>query len=177
VETSKRFGRLLIEHIPALRRYALGLSRDRAAADDLVQDCLEHALRRMDALRSEERIASWLRSILFNLFITGHRTSSRRGKTLDAEVLDHMADATPQPDLRQEVNEILRAMSELTPLYRQVLVLVAVEGLSYRETAEELGVPVGTVMSRLARARDQLRETLATQPEHGLPPAQRGTAR
>jgi len=168
----------VIEHLPALRRYALGLSGNRTAADDLVQDCIEHALRRMDSLRCEERMAAWLRTILFNLFISGRRTAGRRGQTLDVQTLYHIVDdKTSQPDLSQEVNEVLDAISALTPLYRQVLVLVAVEGLSYQDTAKELGVPIGTVMSRLARARDQLREILTTQPALGFAPEQRGTAR
>ena len=75
-----------------------------------------------------------------------------------------------QPDARHETNEVLRAITVLTPRHRQVLVLVAMQGLSYQDVAEELGVPLGTVMSRLARARDQLRQALA-EPTAGIPAA------
>ncbi len=154
----------MIGHLPALRRYALGLSGDPQSADDLVQDCIERALRRMDSLLDEEKMAGWLRSILFNAFIDGRRTKRRRGETAEADLLDDLVDTATQPDVRQEANEVLRAIGVLTPQHRQVLVLVAVQGLSYHECADELGVPAGTVMSRLARARDHLREVLADRP-------------
>ena len=151
-----------------MRRYALGLSGDRQSADDLVQDCIERALRRMDSLLDEDRMAGWLRSILFNIFIDGRRTSRRRGETAAAELLDELVDTATQPDARHETNEVLRAITVLTPRHRQVLVLVAMQGLSYQDVAEELGVPLGTVMSRLARARDQLRQALA-EPTAAIP--------
>jgi RNA polymerase sigma-70 factor (ECF subfamily) len=154
----------MIGHLPALRRYALGLSGNRQAADDLVQDCIERALRRMDTLADEDRLGPWLRSILFNIFIDGRRASRGRGETAEASMLDQLVDTGTQPDVQQEASEVLRATATLPPLHRQVLVLVGVEGLSYREVAEELRVPVGTVMSRLARARDQLREALSERP-------------
>jgi RNA polymerase sigma-70 factor, ECF subfamily len=167
----------MIGHLPALRRYALGLSGDRQAADDLVQDCIERALRRIDTLADEDRLAAWLRSILFNVFIDGRRISRGRDETAEAGLLDKLVDRGTQPDVRQEANEVLRATTALTPLHRQVLVLVAVEGLSYREVADELGVPVGTVMSRLARARDQLRMALTERPSGVSTSAGSGRAR
>jgi RNA polymerase sigma-70 factor (ECF subfamily) len=153
----------MIDQLPALRRYALWLSGDRQAADDLVQDCLERALRRIDTLLEEEKMAAWLRSILYNLFIDDRRTSRSRGETVELHFLNEFADTKTQPDVQQETNEVLRATMALTPQHRQVLLLVAVEGLSYRAVAEELGVPIGTVMSRLARARDELRGVLSKQ--------------
>ena len=154
----------MVGHLPALRRYALGLAGDRAAADDLVQDCIERAIRRLDTLADEQRLGGWMRSILFNVFIDGRRASRGRGEVVEEGLLDDMVDTASGPDIRQEANEVLRAAAALTPSHRQVLLLVAAEGLSYREVAEELGVPVGTVMSRLARAREQLRDALASRP-------------
>jgi len=154
----------MIGHLPALRRYALGLSGERQAADDLVQDCIERALRRIDTLADEAKLAAWLRSILFNVFIDGRRTSRGRDETAEASLLDKLMDPGTPPDVRHEANEVLRVTAALAPLHGQVLFLVAVEGLSYREVADELGVPIGTVMSRLARAREQLREALAERP-------------
>jgi RNA polymerase sigma-70 factor, ECF subfamily len=155
----------MVGHLPALRRYALGLTRDRYAADDLVQDCIELALRGLDTLVDEQRLAAWLRSILFKTFISGRRRTRRQGETVEAG-LDELVDPATMPDERQEANEVLRATAALTPKYRQVLLLVAVEGLSYKEVAEELGVPVGTVMSRLVRAREQLRNALTERPSN-----------
>jgi RNA polymerase sigma-70 factor (ECF subfamily) len=154
----------MVGHLPALRRYALGLAGDRHAADDLVQDCIERALRRIDTLADEQKLAAWLRSILFNVFIDGRRSSRSRGETAEAALLDELVDPATQPDVHQEAKEVLRATATLTPEHRQVLLLIAGQGLSYREVADELAVPIGTVMSRLARARDQLREALAERP-------------
>lgn len=154
----------MVGHLPALRRYALGLTGDRHTADDLVQDCIERALRRIDSLLDEQRLAGWLRSILFNIFIDGRRTLRSRGEIAEAELLDEFVDPATQPDVHQEANEVLRATAALTPEHRQILLLIAAQGLSYREVADELGIPIGTVMSRLARARDQLREALTKPP-------------
>lgn len=159
-----RLGRTMVSHLPALRSYALGLSGNAAIADDLVQDCIERAIRRLDTLQSEERMAPWLRAILFNLFIDERRRFRNRSGREETDQLDDIADITAGPDLKQETGEVLRATTRLTLPHRQVLLLIAVEGLSYREVAEELGVPIGTVMSRLARARDQLREILSGSP-------------
>jgi RNA polymerase sigma-70 factor (ECF subfamily) len=168
VEKSNRIGRLMVGHLPALRRYALGLTGDRHAADDLVQDCIERALRRIDTLEDEQRLAAWLRSIMFNVFIDGCRSSRSRGETVEAE-LEELVDKGTPPDVRQEANEVLQATGALTPEHQQVLLLVAVQELSYREVAEELGVPMGTVMSRLARAREQLRNILSRKPRSATP--------
>lgn len=160
-ERDRRLGRAMIGHLPALRRYALGLSGSAAAADDLVQDCIERALRRLGALQDEARMAGWLRTTLFNLFVDGRRSWRNRGEVWDEEVWDRMEDGGAAPETRHELTQTVRAMGALAPQHRQVLLLVGVEGLSYREVADELGVPIGTVMSRLARARDALRAELA----------------
>ena len=168
MQRSARLGRQMIAHLPALRRYALGLAGNGAAADDLVQDCIERALRRLDTLQSEDKMAPWLRSILFNVFVDGHRQLKSRGIVVDVDVLEGMGTMTGGQDVRHEANEVLTATAALSPQHRQVLLLIGVEGLSYREAADELGVPVGTIMSRVARARDQLREVL-TRPSTVIP--------
>ena len=155
----------MVAHLPALRCYALGLCDTVPAADDLVQDCIEHALRRLETLQGEEKMAGWLRSILFNVFIDGRRQMKHRGESVQLEMVENSSGDTAPPDRQREAQELLRAVAFLSEQHRQVLLLVGVEGLSYREVAEELDVPVGTVMSRLARARDQLR----TLQEQGVP--------
>ena len=167
----------MVGHLPALRRYALGLCGDRHAADDLVQDCIERALRRIDTLVDEQRLAAWLRTILFNVFIDGRRSSRNRGETLEEGLLDELVDTATQPDARHAAGEVVRAVTALTPPHRQVLLLVAEQGLSYREVAEELGVPIGTVMSRLARARDEVREAVTERPARASALAPPGRAR
>ncbi len=161
-ERAGRLGAAMVAQLPALRRYALGLTGQHASADDLVQDCIERALRRLASLEDEDRIGAWLRTILFNAFVDDRRQLRHRVETVETEFLETLPDLGHDPRRRLELQQVLRVASTLTPQHRQVLLLVGVEGLSYREVAEEIGVPVGTVMSRLARARDQLRVALDT---------------
>ena len=170
-ERSARIGRAMIAQLPALRRYALGLAGQAAAADDLVQDCIENAWRRSESLQDESRIGAWLRTILFNAYIDERRQLRNRIKAVETEVLENLPDRSLNAETQQELRQVLHAAATLTPQHRQVLLLVGVEGLSYRDVADEIGVPVGTVMSRLARARDQLRLALEAGVHHTGPQA------
>ena len=150
----------LIAHLPALRRYATGLAGRAAEADDLVQDCIERALRRQDGLQQRERMGAWLRSILHNVFVDDLRRRRARGTMVDVRDLEDDLALSTAPADRAGMQDFYAATMRLSLEHRQILLLVGVEGLSYREVATELGVPIGTVMSRLARARDKLREAL-----------------
>ena len=151
------FGEALIGQLPALRRYARALVGNPAQADDLVQDCIERALRQGDRLRELQRLGGWLRSILHNLYIDDLRRSRSRGPERDiSDYADDFAVSTPAAD-RGTIIDFTRAMDSLTIEHRQVLLLVGLEDMNYREIAAELGIPIGTVMSRLARARERLR--------------------
>ncbi len=151
------FARALTAQLPALRRYATVLVGNSAAADDLVQDCIERALRQWTKLEHQERISGWLRSILHNLHIDGLRRSQRQGMSVElADAENDYAVVAPGRDSAIAM-DFDRALQRLSLEHRQVLLLVGLEGLNYREVAEELQVPVGTVMSRLARARERLR--------------------
>jgi RNA polymerase sigma-70 factor, ECF subfamily len=141
--------------IPALRRYARALTRDAEVADDLVQDTLVRALR-SEHLFHEGDVRSWLYTILTNLNRNRLRTLARR-PTL-ASIDEGDAPGTPGPE--SGARDIERALATLVEDQRAALLLVVLEGLSYREVAEVQGVPIGTVMSRLARARAQLRSYL-----------------
>lgn len=157
VTGSKWFAEALVAHLPALRRYAVSLIGNTALADDLVQDCIERALRQSSQLRELPRIAGWLRRILYNLYIDEMRRSRAKGKEQDVdELADNLELSVPACD-RDAVRDLAKAMSQLSLEHREILLLVSVEELNYREIAEELGIPQGTVMSRLARARDRLR--------------------
>lgn len=152
-----------IDHIPRLRRYARVLLGDASRADDLVQDTLERACQKWslwqppseaspDAI--QKALLSWLLTMMHNLFANQWQQSARlRTASLD-ECSDSGHDPTPQIGLRMDLE---RALVSLTPQSREVLLLVAMEQFSYAETAEMLGIPLGTVMSRLSRAREQLR--------------------
>jgi RNA polymerase sigma factor (sigma-70 family) len=154
------FGAALLAQLPRLRRYAIALVGDRATADDLVQDSVERALRNRQHLKDARRIFGWLRSILHNLHIDGLRERRSRGVTVELdETLDALGLSVP-PGERTDTIDFLRALDALSLDHRQVLLLIGLEGLSYREISEELSVPIGTVMSRIARAREQLRAEL-----------------
>ena len=134
--------------IPALRRYARALTRDAEAADDLVQDTLVRALRSEHLFHGGD-IRSWLYTILTNLNRNRLRSLARRPALTPIE--DDDAADSPGPEAGGR--DIERALASLVDDQRVALLLVVMEGLSYREVAEVQGVPIGTVMSRLARAR------------------------
>ncbi|MPZ58782.1 MAG: sigma-70 family RNA polymerase sigma factor [Rhizobiales bacterium] len=141
--------------IPALRRYARALTRDAEAADDLVQDTLVRALR-SEHLFHGGNIRSWLYTILTNLNRNRLRSLARRPAMSPIDDNDAPDAAGPEAGSR----DIERALAELVEDQRTALLLVVLEGLSYREVAEVQGVPIGTVMSRLARARLQIKAYL-----------------
>lgn len=153
---------ILIEPlIPALRRYAASLVRSRAAADDLVQDTLERALSRWHQRRPEGDTRAWLFTILHRLAINRLRQTARRGPHLALDSVEpHRLTHPPRQEEGMAYADILQAVERLPPEYRAVLLLVSVEGLSYAEVAAILGIPLGTVMSRLSRARDRLSEMM-----------------
>jgi RNA polymerase sigma-70 factor (ECF subfamily) len=149
---------LLVEPlIPALRRYARALLHDRPAADDLVQDCLERVIARWHQRRADGDARTWVFTILHNLAMTRLRQIARRGRPVALDDVDEAAavSAPTQEDGLQH-RELLRALASLPEDQRGVLLLVSVEDLSYAETARVLDIPIGTVMSRLARAREKL---------------------
>jgi RNA polymerase sigma-70 factor (ECF subfamily) len=149
---------LLIECIPQLRRYAGKLTGDRHSADDLVQDTLERALGRLHLWQPGSNARAWLFSVMRHVFVN-HWRARKPEIELDHELcLDH--DAHTRPFNRIVIAEVERAMNAISAEQREVLMLVAVEQLSYAQTAEALAIPVGTVMSRLARARENLRRQM-----------------
>jgi RNA polymerase sigma-70 factor (ECF subfamily) len=141
--------------IPALRRYARALTRDVDMADDLVQDTLVRALRSEHLFQGEE-VRSWLYTIMTNLNRNRRRSLARRPVLMPLGDED-VADASGSPT---GLRDIERALTTLSEDQRAALLLVTLEGLSYRETAEVQGVAIGTVMSRLARARAQIKAYL-----------------
>jgi len=159
--TAAEFGVVLARILPLLRRYAIALAGDVSTADDLVQDCLERAWKSRGDLKDETALLSWLRTILHNVNIDRLRLRRRRPEEPESpDVMNETFSRGAPRDGPAPSMDLIRAMNGLTLEHRQVLLLVALEGLSYREVAEELGIPVGTVMSRLARARERLRARL-----------------
>lgn len=151
---------LLEPHIPSLRRYAWALVRDHEGADDLVQDCLERAVARWRLRRPSGDVRAWLFAIQHNLFVDGLRRKRREAIRADMDVLsDTPAFGVEQED-RAAMRDILACLDLLPVEQRSVILLVGVEDLSYEEAARVLGVPIGTVMSRLSRGRERMRRML-----------------
>lgn len=146
--------RSLIALIPRLRRYARALVGERAAADDLVQDTLERAWSKLHLYRDGTDLRAWLFTVMHNVHVNQVR-ASRPTTVLDDE-MPELAQRAVQGDALL-VRDLERAIAALPAAQREVLLLVALEDLSYDETARVLGIPIGTVMSRLARAREKLR--------------------
>lgn len=152
---------LLEPLIPALRRYAYALVRDHDAADDLVQDTLERALSRWALRRSDGDLRAWLFTIQRNLHVSALRQDRRRGVHVELDESTTPSTAAPQ-ESGGEVQDILAALDQLPEEQKSLLLLVGVEDLSYDDAAKVMGVPIGTVMSRLSRGRQRLRGLLET---------------
>ncbi len=151
----------LAAELPHLRRFSRALVGDAALADDLVQDCLERALIKSHLYDPARPLRAWLYAVLRNLFISGLRRDRRSAVVKSVDDLTGGEGATPpsQED-RLSVALIAEALDRLPQQHREVIVLVALEDMSYRDAAEIAGVPIGTVMSRLSRARAALQRIL-----------------
>jgi RNA polymerase sigma-70 factor (ECF subfamily) len=150
----------LVDLIPRLRRYARALVGDRASADDLVQDTLERAWAKLHLYRRGTDLRAWLFTVMHNVHVNKVR-STRVTDTLDDD-MPELALRPAQGDALV-VRDLDRAMALLPSEQRAVLLLVTLEDMSYDEVARSLGIPIGTVMSRLSRARDKLRALMLGQ--------------
>lgn len=161
--------RAIVEEIPRLRGYARALLRDRDAAEDLVQDSLERALSRMANWTAGDTPRRWLLTIMHNLFVDQLRRAKRHAQavTTISETIDAIA-TSPQADRLISV-DVFSALQQINPERRAALVLVAVEGLSYADATKALGIPAGTLTSRIARGREELRSILEGVSRPGRP--------
>ena len=148
------FDRTLIACMADLRRFALHLTKDPGQADDLLQDCLERALRYRDRFETGTNLKAWLCTILKNLHFSACKRARRHAET---EIAEDAMESAPEQDWKVLLRETGEAIRVLAPEHREVIRLVGIEGASYEEAAETLGVAMGTVRSRLCRARRCLR--------------------
>lgn len=156
----------VVSLLPAMLRYARSLTRDDTAAEDLVHDALVAALAADAGFDPARPLRPWLFGIVHNRFVSDLRRARVRSDHAAAAVVPAVADCAPQ-ELAVALADADAAFGRLPAEQREVLHLIAVEGLSYQDTAEALAVPIGTVMSRLARARQRMREERpATAPSH-----------
>jgi RNA polymerase sigma-70 factor (ECF subfamily) len=155
----------LVAALPRMRRYARVLTGDPARADDLVQDALARAWEKRRLWRAGSDLRAWLFTIMHNVHVNQLALARREAGNVSLDALDE--DGGWQPSVRGgetqrlELAEVLRAMARLPAEQREVLLLAAVEELRYEEIAAVLAVPIGTVMSRLSRARERLRGLMA----------------
>ena len=150
----------IVEQIPGLRRYARALTGDTWAADDLVQDTLERACSKWRLWSAGSDLRAWLFTVMHNLFANQMRQAARQaqGSTVD---IDDVAQELMAPDANPApVMDLQRCLLRLPHEQRVVLLLVSLEDMSYAEVAKITGVPIGTVMSRLSRARSRLQELM-----------------
>ena len=146
---------LIVPYIPNLRRYARALVGDRDGADDLVQDTLERAVRKFHLWRPGD-LRAWLFSIMHNVFVNQLKA---RKISSDVEIDDSFA--APMPGATStDILDLQRALGCLAPEQREVVLLVALEDMSYADVSRALGIPMGTVMSRLSRGRERLRRAM-----------------
>ena len=152
----------LVALLPRLRRFARSLSRNQHDADDLVQLAMERALRGLDQFRAGANLASWLFGIMKNAWIDTCRARTRRAEVaLPEDSGEHPAISAVDPDA--SLWSVSAAMSKLPEEQRLAVALVLVEGMSYKEAAAVLEIPIGTLTSRLARGREALAATLCAE--------------
>ena len=151
---------LIEPQIPALRRFAWALCQDQHAAEDLVQDCLERALSRWVVRRPGGSMRAWLFAILHNRFISGKRQAAGRGAHHSLNEQDENLGVPAAQEGVIALQNLQVALDALPADQRTVLLLVGLEDMSYAETAHVLDIPIGTVMSRLSRGRERLRQLM-----------------
>src|SRR5262245_44969112 len=157
----------MVAVLPRLRRFAYALTGSNEQGDDLVQDACLRALSRIELWQPGTRLDSWMYRIAQNIWLDRVRANKVRGEAVDIDVMEGMTgtDGRIVAESELTLQAVAAAMARLPAEQRTTIALVCIEGASYKEAAEISGVPVGTVMSRLARARRTL-NALLNQPEH-----------
>lgn len=149
--------------LPRLRRYARALTRDRLNADDLVQDCVERALSKLHLFRAGTNMRAWLFTILHNLHVNNMR---RQNRAVDSSELkpehENRHAMAPDQGFGLVLRDVSHALAQLPMEQREMVLLIGLEEMSYKEAAEITGAPIGTVMSRLSRGREHLRTLMET---------------
>lgn len=152
----------MVEYIPRLRRYARALlNNDAIAADDLVQDTLERALSKLHYWRRGSDLRAWLFTIMHNIYANQVRRAVNGPQFVDLSECGEPAESKHTVESSATLQDICQALAQLPMEQREVLLLVTLEGLPYRQVAKIMKIPDGTVMSRLSRARAQLRQLMS----------------
>lgn len=151
--------------IPRLRRYARALTRNTLVADDLVQDCLVRALAKSHLWQEGSDLRAWLFTILHNQYVNQVRRASHEGNGVPIDRTDFSLSCAANQDARLELRDLDRALAMLPEEQRTVVLLTGLEGMRYEAVAELIGVPLGTVRSRLSRGREALRQLMRVDAE------------
>ncbi|MDR3516998.1 MAG: sigma-70 family RNA polymerase sigma factor [Azospirillaceae bacterium] len=149
--------------IASLRRYSRALVRERADADDLVQETLARAVAHADQFKQGTNLRAWLFTIMHNVHVNQVRQKASRPGDVPVEDVELLLVSPARQEMQVELRDVARIIDTLPEEQRQVLLLVTLEGLKYDEVATMLGVPIGTVMSRLSRARESIRLKMGDQ--------------
>jgi RNA polymerase sigma-70 factor (ECF subfamily) len=158
------FAHRIEEEIPRLRRYSRALTRNEVSADDLVQDCLVRALSKQHLWQEGTDLRAWLFTILHNQYVNQVRRSVREGTSVEVSDMEPSLSRAPSQGSGLDLRDLDRALAKLPEEQRTVILLVGLEGLRYEVVAEIIGVPVGTVRSRLSRGREALRHLMGIIP-------------
>ncbi len=160
----------VIEEIPGLRRFARALCGNQTLADDLVQDCLERALGKLHLWQQNTNMRAWLFTILRNIYINQLRSSARRPNEYSYdEQQEMMAGTAPTQGQGLFLRDLESALNMLPEQQREVIILIGVEGVNYKDASQILGIPIGTVMSRLSRGRHTLKSLMDGDHKGGKP--------
>ncbi len=161
----------LVGEIDNLRRFALRLTRNVSDAEDLLQGTLVRALEKKDYFEENTNLFSWASKIMFNLFASQYRRKKRFETQYDPVPYIEQVSVGPSQEITADLSKVRDSMKQLTKEHREMLILVCIRGMRYEEVSEMLQIPVGTVRSRLSRARKQLQDLLESPVEAGrLPP-------
>jgi len=152
----------MVAVLPRLRRFAYALTGSTDQGDDLVQETCLRALSRVDRWQPGSRLDSWMYRIAQNIWLDRVRSIKVRGEVVDVEVVEAMPGSDGREDVERQLTleAVDAALTQLPDEQRAIVALVCIEGVSYKEAAEIAGIPIGTVMSRLARARQTLHAIL-----------------
>ncbi len=150
----------LLQETENLKKFALKLTRNEADAEDLLQSTILRALEKKDMFKEGTKLFSWTSRIMYNMFVSNWRRKSKFESQYDPEPYINAETTEAAQDIKVEVASVNEAMKQLTDEHRNVLVMVCVQGMPYQEVADSLDIPIGTVRSRLSRARLQLQEIM-----------------
>ena len=146
----------LVAETGKLQKFALRLTHNREDADDLVQSTCLRALEKTDCFADGTNLFGWTSKIMYNIFVSGYHRRTKFGTQFDPEEALEKVAVAPTQDVDAELADVQRAINQLSADHREILVLICVKDMRYEEVAGKLQIPVGTVRSRLSRAREQL---------------------